>query len=236
MIFKDPLLKGKLVRRYKRFFAEIILSNGETITAHCPNSGSMLSLLEAGSEAWVSKAHNPKRKLKYTWELVRLGRVIVGVNTNHPNVLVAEAISQGIISELQGYEISRREVKYGKNSRIDILLEKTSGAKCFVEVKNVTLKRSLDNNAPAEFPDSITARGVKHLQELAQMVAEGHRSVLVFLVQRDDCTSFQIARDLDSEYGKAYDHAKLSGVEFLVYACQITPDGIDVTTKIGLLE
>ena len=236
MIFQDPLLTGNLVRRYKRFFAEIVLSDGESITAHCPNSGSMLSILESGSTVWVSRANNPKRKLKYTWELTQISNVMIGVNTNHPNKLAEEAICRGTIKELQDYKTLRREVKYGKNSRIDILLERENGSKCFVEVKNVTMKRNTEVNGVVEFPDGVTTRGAKHLDELSQMVSEGHRSVMLFLVQRNDCASFKLARDIDPTYGRAYDQAKLTGVEFISYACQVTPEKIDVTKQIALLE
>jgi len=235
MKFPDPLIKGTLVKRYKRFMADVELPTGDIVTAHCANSGSMLSVREPGSEVWISPARNPDRKLKFTWELIRVGDAMVGINTSHPNALVSEAIENGTIAELQGYDSQRREVKYGQNSRIDVLLEKEDGSKCYVEVKNVTLKRDLGSDKPAEFPDGVTARGAKHLVELSDMVAEGHRAVMVYLVQRDDSDSFNLARDIDPEYGAAYDKAIKAGVEILGYTCQITPEEIVVTRRVEAL-
>ncbi len=235
MKFPDPLIKGKLIKRYKRFMADVELENGDVVTAHCANSGSMLSVKEPGSEVWISPARNPDRKLKYTWELLRVGEAWVGVNTAHPNQIVFDAIEDGTIAELQGYESQRREVKYGKNSRIDILLENPDGTKCYVEIKNVTMKRNLDRSEPAEFPDGVTARGVKHLIELSDMVAEGHRAVMVYLVQRDDCDGFNLARDIDPEYGAIYDKATAAGVEVLAYTCRLDEKQIIVTRRVDAL-
>ena len=235
MKFPDPLIKATLVKRYKRFMADVELPSGDVVTAHCANSGSMLSVREPGSEVWISPARNPDRKLKFTRELIRVGDAMVGINTSHPNALVYEAIENGTMTELQGYSSMRREVKYGKNSRIDVLLENEEGAKCYVEVKNVTLKRELGAAKPAEFPDGVTARGAKHLAELSDMVAEGHRAVMVYLVQRNDCGSFNLARDIDPEYGEAYDKAVKAGVEILGYTCQITPEEIVVTRRVEAL-
>ena len=184
MKFPDPLLRGTLISRYKRFLADVELDSGETVTAHCANSGSMLSVNEPGSEVFLSPARNLDRKLKYTWEMIRVGRTLVGINTSLPNGLVEEAVLDGTIVELGGYGSLRREIKYGKNSRIDLLLEDIDKGKCYVEVKNVTMKRDLSKDAPVEFPDGVTARGAKHLVELADMVAAGHRSVMMYLVQR----------------------------------------------------
>jgi sugar fermentation stimulation protein A len=167
MIFPDPLVRGTLLRRYKRFLADVDLETGETVTAHCANSGSMLSVDAPGSEVWLSPARNPDRKLKYTWELIRIGETLVGINTGHPNAIVAEAVAAGEIPELNGYTSARREVKYGRNSRIDLLLEGPGRPRCFVEVKNVTLKRESGPDYPVEFPDAVTARGTKHLLELS---------------------------------------------------------------------
>lgn len=235
MKFPDPLIKGKLIKRYKRFMADIELEDGNVVTAHCANSGSMLSVQDPGSEVWISPARNPDRKLKFTWELIRIGEAWVGVNTSHPNKIVFDAIEDGTIAELQGYESQRREVKYGKNSRIDILLENPDGAKCYVEIKNVTMKRNLDRSEPAEFPDGVTARGAKHLVELSDMVAEGHRAVMMYLVQRDDCDAFNLARDIDPEYGAAYDKAVAAGVEVLGYTCRISEKEIVVTNRVEAL-
>ena len=196
MKFHAPLVKGTLVKRYKRFMADVTLEDGSTVTAHCANSGSMLSVNEPGAEVWISPAANPDRKLKWTWELIRIGRSLVGINTSLPNAIVAEAIEKGKIPELAGYESLRREVKYGKNSRIDILLEDPKKGLCYVEIKNVTMRRDL-KDGPLEFPDGVTSRGAKHLVELADMVAEGHRAVMLYLVQRGDGDRFEIAADID---------------------------------------
>ncbi len=232
MIFPDPLIKGTLLRRYKRFLADVELAGGETVTAHCANPGSMLSVDAPGSEVWLSPSRNPERKLKYSWEMIRVGGGLVGINTAHPNHLVAEAIAAGRVGELAGYGSLRREVKYGKNSRIDILLENGSGEKCYVEVKNVTMKRDLSPTAPAEFPDSPTARGLKHLGELALMARAGHRAVMLYLVQRQDARSFAIAADVDPDYAKALKKAIKAGVEALCYGCTLSPREIAVASAI----
>jgi sugar fermentation stimulation protein A len=224
MKFLDPLIRGTLERRYKRFMADVTLENGDTVVAHCANSGSMLTVKEPGSEVWLSPARNPERKLKYTWEMIRVGRSLVGVNTAHPNTLVADAIEKGRIAELTGAENIRREVKYGKNSRIDVLLE-TAGKLTYVEVKNVTLSRE---KGLAEFPDSVTARGAKHLAELSDMVADGHRAVMLYLVQRQDCKSFTVADDIDPVYAEALMKAKAAGVETLCYDCRMSTGEIRI--------
>ncbi|CCQ74764.1 DNA/RNA nuclease SfsA [Magnetospira sp. QH-2] len=226
MDFPTPLLRGKLIKRYKRFLADVTLDSGEVVTAHCANSGSMLSCKDPDSEVWLSPSDNPKRKLKYTWELIRIGEGLVGINTGRPNKLVAGAIIDGTLTELQGYETLKPEQKYGKNSRIDILLTDPNKPPCYVEVKNVTLMR--DGANLAEFPDAVTTRGTKHLQELTDMVAEGHRAVMVYLVQREDCTSFRVAADIDPAYDAALKAATKAGVEALCYTCKLTPSGITV--------
>jgi len=233
MDFPTPLIRGRLIERYKRFLSDIELDTGEIITAHCANSGSMLGLKEPGSEVWVSRADNPKRKLKYTWELVNPGTSLVGINTALPNKIVAEAIANQEIPELVDYPILRREVKYGENSRIDILLSADDKADCYVEVKSVTLKRS---GEAAEFPDSVTSRGTKHLNELVKMVEEGHRAVMFYLVQRNDCSTFNIAGDIDPAYAEAFSSAKLSGVEVYCYCCQIDSSQIKIGSTIQLVE
>lgn len=228
-----PLTEGRLIKRYKRFLADIELSDGTLITAHCPNPGSMMGLKEPGRPVWVSKSDNPKRKLAYTLELMQADGTLVGINTNHPNMLVFEAIEAGVISELSGYASLKREVKYGKNSRIDILLKSETDDHCYVEVKNVHLMRT---SGLAEFPDSVTARGAKHLAELSDMVALGHRAVLVFPIQRGDCHRFQLANDIDPAYAAAYTSAKRAGVEFLCYRCDVTPHSITVAERIPIVE
>jgi len=231
MKFPDPLIRGVLQRRYKRFLSDIELEDGRVVVAHVANSGSMLGLTEPGSEVWISPARNPDRKLKFTWELIRDGRSLVGINTSHPNALVADAIGRGKIPELADKsQTIRREVKYGKNSRIDILLEK-GDAKTYVEIKNVHLSRS---KGLAEFPDSVTSRGAKHLVELGDMVDEGHRAVMVYLVQRQDCKEFSIAADIDPTYAEALKVAKGRGVEALCYSCKMTTKGIVVDKPVAM--
>ena len=230
MNFNSNLIKGTLVRRYKRFLADIDLEEEIRITAHCPNPGSMAGLKEPGSEVWVSLAVNPKRKLKFTWEMIRVGRGLVGINTNLSNNIVQEGVSKNAISELSGYEFQRREVKYGKNSRVDFLLESSNRPACYVEVKNVTLRRG----RLAAFPDSITSRGTKHLFELANQVKAGNRAVIFYLVQREDCEGFTIADDIDIRYAEAYSYAVRTGVDVLCYQCKLTPNHIDLDTQLSV--
>ena len=278
MEFKTKLISGRLIRRYKRFLADVELDNGEEITAHCANPGAMTGLSVPGSKVWLSISDNPKRKLKYSWELVvaegalqvaqrvapQVGpqmSPLVGINTSHPNNIAAEAIEGGLIKELSGYGSLRREVKYGEKSRIDILLEdfdtnivedvvenvnlnivedvvenvKKKNAKppCYVEVKSVTLMREA---GLAEFPDTVTTRGARHLAELSNMVAEGSRAVMLYLIQRTDATSFSIAGDIDVKYGRAFEDVHQQGVEMLAYDCTITPEKIIIGRKIPVLS
>jgi sugar fermentation stimulation protein A len=195
----------------------------------------MLGLAEPGSAVWLSRSANPARKLAWSWELVRDGEGLVGINTAHPNALVEEALrSGGPISPLAGYDTIRREVRYGRNSRIDLLLTAPGRPDCYLEVKNVHLKRDAALPGLAEFPDSVTARGTKHLLELADMVDAGHRAVMLYLVQREDCDRFAIAGDIDPTYARGLAEALEKGVEALCYACRITPDGIAVARPLGL--
>jgi sugar fermentation stimulation protein A len=224
MKFSHPLVPARLLRRYKRFLADVELADGRTVTVHCPNPGAMLGLDMAGSEIWLSPAASPGRKLPYTWELVRVGAGLVGINTGHPNMLAEEAIRHDCIAELTGYERWRREVNYGVNSRIDLLGERDGSSACYVEVKNVHLKRS----DAAEFPDCVTARGAKHLRELTAMVAAGHRAVMLYIVQRADCRRFSIAADIDPAYAAALQQAMRAGVEAICYSCRIDIAGISV--------
>ena len=237
MKFPDPLIRGRLIRRYKRFLADVELEDGakagEVVTAHCANPGSMLSVNEPGSEVWLSPARNPERKLKFTWELIRVGGSLVGINTQLPNAIVAEAVEAGMFPELRGYPSLRREVKYGENSRIDLLLE-NDGDKCYVEVKNVTMKRDLAKDAPAEFPDAVTARGAKHLVGLANMVGLGHRAVMFYLVQRQDAKTFAIAQDIDPVYAKGLAVARKAGVEVLCYGCKLSKSEIRIDSPLPL--
>ena len=233
MQLPTPLYRGRLIRRYKRFLADVTLDDGQEVTAHCPNPGAMLGVSPPGAVVWLSKSDNPKRKLAYTFELIEIDGRLVGINTGHPNAIVAEAIAANKILALSGYASLRREVKYGENSRIDILLDDPARGRCYVEIKNVHLKRADGPNpGAAEFPDSVTTRGAKHLDELAAMVAEGHRAVMVYLVQRMDCTRFTLAADIDPGYDRAYQRARAAGVETLVLATNVTTEAI---TAAGLL-
>jgi len=231
MDFPDPLLRGTLVKRYKRFMADVVLESGDTVTAHCANTGAMLGVQNPGSEVWLSPARNPDRKLKFTWEMIRIGEGLVGINTAHPNKIVAEAIEAGKIPELSGYEDLRREVKYGTNSRIDILLSEDGKPDCYVEIKNVHLMR---DTGVAEFPDSVSTRAAKHQGELANMVEQGARSVTVYLCQREDCDSFRLAADIDPDYARAVKDAKQRGVEAICYACALTPEAISVSHRLEM--
>ncbi|WP_349357443.1 DNA/RNA nuclease SfsA [Stappia sp.] len=224
MRFPSALVPGRLVRRYKRFLADVVLDEtGEEITAHCANPGSMLGLKEPGLRVYLSRSDNPKRKLAYSWELVEADGALVGINTAHPNRLVEEALLAGAIPELAGFADLRREVKYGKNSRIDILLEQGDGRPVYVEVKNVHLMRDA---GLAEFPDSVTARGAKHLVEMGDMVAEGARAAMVYLVQRPDCSALSLAADIDPAYAAAFAEARARGVEAYAIGCRVTPQEI----------
>lgn len=227
-----PLVTGTLIKRYKRFLADVELDNGEVLTAHVANPGSMMGLDTPGSKVWLSKSDNPKRKLAYSWELLEVDSALVGINTMHPNKISAEGIENGAIKELAGYGTLRREVKYGKSSRIDILLEDgPDGHPTYVEVKNVHLSR---RPPLAEFPDSVTARGAKHLVELGDMVEAGHRAVMLYLVQRTDCDRFALARDIDPTYAESLDLARKRGVEVLAYGCTISPSAINVAQALKL--
>ncbi|MCC7253083.1 DNA/RNA nuclease SfsA [Hyphomicrobium sp.] len=235
MKFPTPLVRGRLIKRYKRFLADVSLDTGELVTATCPNTGSMLGLAVPGAVVWLSVSASPTRKYPHTWELVEanLGRgpVLVGINTSHPNRLVSEAITAGLIPELSGYATLRREVKYGLSSRIDILLEDPQKGLAYVEVKNVHLSRQAGR---AEFPDSVTARGVKHLVELSAMAAAGHRAVMLYLIQRDDAEHFALAGDIDPRYAEAFAAARDAGVEAIAYACRLTPQEIAIARAVPL--
>jgi sugar fermentation stimulation protein A len=235
--FSAPLFPATLVRRYKRFLADVVLASGETVTVHCANPGSMIGLNVPGARVWLSKSDNPNRKLAHSWELIEVdfggGAELVGINTVHPNALAAEAIAAGAIAELAGYGTIRREVKYGKNSRVDFLLEHPARPPCYLEIKNVHLMRQ---PGLAEFPDAVTKRGAKHLDELSAMVAAGARAVLLFLIQIGSAQRFKLARDVDPAYGKAFDAARAAGVEIIAYRCGITCEGIEVIEPVAIGE
>nr|WP_321456488.1 DNA/RNA nuclease SfsA [uncultured Cohaesibacter sp.] len=229
MKFENPLIPGHLVQRYKRFLADVELDDGTLVTAHCANPGSMLGLKDPGTRVWLSKSDNPKRKLAYSWELSELDTAMIGINTSHPNRIVEEAILGDLVEELRGYETLRREVKYGKNSRIDLLLQDSDNPDCYVEVKNVHLMRE---SGLAEFPDSVTKRGAKHLEELSDMVKQGHRAVMLYLVQRTDANRFALASDIDPAYAEAFTAARKAGVEAIVYICDISLNEITLAHKL----
>jgi len=237
MRFSAPLTPATLIARYKRFLADVRLASGETVTAHCANPGAMLGLMEPGARVWLSRSANPKRKLGYSWELVEVdfggGVELVGINTANPNALAAEALAQGRIAELAGYDSIRREVRYGENSRVDFLLESRGRPPCYVEIKNVHLMR---RRGLAEFPDSVTARGAKHLRELAAMAGEGARAVMLFLVQIGSAERFALARDIDAAYAAAFDRARAAGIEALAHRCRLTHDGIEVAAPIAIMD
>ena len=231
MNFPEPLVRGRLVRRYKRFLADVVLDTGEAVTAHCANPGSMLGLAPEGAVVYLSPARDPKRKLRWSWHLVEIGGATVGIDTGLANAVVAEAVGAGRIPALAGYGKLRREVPYGHNSRIDLLLEEHEADRpdCLVEIKSVTLSR---RPGLAEFPDSVTARGAKHLAELADAAAAGRRAMLFYLVQRTDAARFVLADDIDPAYAQAFRNAMAQGVESLCYACAITPAGISLDREI----
>ncbi|WP_456405892.1 DNA/RNA nuclease SfsA [Caldithrix abyssi] len=228
MKFEQPLISGKLLRRYKRFLADIELKDGTVVTAHCPNSGSMKTCDRPGWEVRLSESNNPKRKLKYTWEMVHNGRCWIGINTILANKVAVEGVREGVIKELQGYTQWRTEVKYGQNSRVDLWLAKDS-QQCFVEIKNVTL---VERDGNYYFPDAVTTRGQKHLNELAEMVKNGHRAVMLFLLQRNDGSIFKPADHIDPQYGRLLREVYQKGVEILPYLADVSPTEIKVTQKI----
>ncbi len=234
MRFDGPLQKGKLVKRYKRFLADVVLDTGEAVTVACPNTGTMFGLTDVGMTVYLSRSNSPTRKYPHTWELAdKPGVGLVGINTARPNFIVEEAIRAGAIPTLSGYGSLRREVKYGANSRIDILLEDGARPSCYVEVKNVTLVRQPDL---AEFPDCVTERGMKHLVEMSAMVNSGHRAVMVYLVQCETPGRFTLAHDLDPSYAKAYVKARAAGVEAVALTCSMSTEAVSFKNQIPILE
>jgi sugar fermentation stimulation protein A len=235
MDLPGPLIPATLIKRYKRFLADCTLEDGTEVTAHCANPGSMMGLNMPGLRVYLSHSDAPKRKLKYSLQLVELpgktGPVHVAINTSNPNKIAAEAIAAGQIAELTGYGAMRREVKYGKNSRIDLLLSQDGRDDCYVEIKNVHLLREPEL---AEFPDSVTTRGAKHLGELADMVQAGHRAVMLYIIQRPDCDRLAFAADLDPGYAAAFAQATADGVEAIAYRCAVGPDGVRIDCPVPI--
>lgn len=240
MRFASELVPATLIRRYKRFLADVELADGTMLTAHVANPGAMTGLQAEGARVWLSKSPNLTRKLPYSWELIEVDfgstQELVGVNTMHPNPVVAEALAANVIPELTGYASIRREVKYGrtingKSSRVDFLLEDPSRPPCYVEVKNVHLMR---RTGIAEFPDSVTARGAKHLDELAEMVASGARAVMLFVIQIGSARSFALAGDIDPAYARAFDKACVAGVEALAWTCRLSRDEVRLERSVPI--
>jgi len=223
MKFNSPLIEGILLKRYKRFLADVRLKEGHEITAHCPNPGAMLDITSPGLSVWLTGYPlESSRKLKYTWELVKVDNILMGVNTTHPNNIVEEALQKKEIAELSSYLTWRREVKYGTNSRIDFVLEGPNLPPCYLEVKNVHLKR----DDYVQFPDSVTSRGTKHLRELEIIKKQGARAVVLYIVQREDCDRFKLANTIDPVYATTAYKVMLQGVETLCYNCRVTPQEI----------
>jgi sugar fermentation stimulation protein A len=230
MQIEQPVLQGRLLRRYKRFLADIELENGEVIVAHCPNTGSLKGCTPERARAVLRDSQDPKRKLRYTLQTIEVEGGWVNVDTGLPNKLVPEAIAAGKVPALKGYSSIRTEVKYGKNSRIDVLLEKDDGSKCYVEVKNTTLA----NGKRSMFPDAVTERGRKHLVELRDMVEEGHRAVMFYCVSRSDVSSFSVADEIDPKYGEVLREVVEAGVEMLAYSTIVTPDSFELGKKLRI--
>jgi len=233
MRFQTPLVPAVLVRRYKRFLADVQLSDGQEVTAHCANPGSMMGLAEPGTKVWLEPNDDPKKKLKFGWRLVEHPNGhFTGVDTAVPNRMLRAALEARQVQGLDAFSTLRAEVPYGENSRIDFLLSTDKQPDTYVEVKSVTLSRSF---GLAEFPDSVTARGTKHLRELQDMVRAGHRAVMLYLIQRTDCVSFTLAADIDRAYTQAWHDAKSAGVETLAFDCHIDPDAINLGRPIDVL-
>ncbi|WP_296418060.1 DNA/RNA nuclease SfsA [Pseudooctadecabacter sp.] len=222
MRFATPLVSGRLIRRYMRFLCDVELEDGRVVKAHCPNPGSMMGLKDEGLRVWLEGNNDPRKKLDWGWRIVEADGALVGIDTGAANGIVAEALASGL-TDLDGYDTLRPEVKYRDKSRVDFLLSGAGRRDCYLEVKSVTLMRQ---SGLAEFPDSVTARGAKHLGDLAAMVAEGHRAVLLFLIQRGDCDRVAVAADIDPAYAAAFAAATAAGVEVMCFDCDVTPEGV----------
>ena len=228
MKFKERLLQGTLIKRYKRFFVDIKYKN-KIITSHCPNSGSMMGLLNKGNKVWFSRSNNPSRKLKHTLEIIEVEKKMVGINTLLTNKIVLAALNQKKIKNLIKFNNIKAEVKFSDNTRFDFLISNNK-KKCFLEVKNVTLSRKKEI---AEFPDAVTSRGTKHLNELINAKKKGYESYMLYLIQREDCTSFKIAEDIDLEYKNAFNKALNNGVKMLCYDCKLNNEEIRLNNQIN---
>ena len=231
MKFTEKLIKGKLIKRYKRFFVDVKL-NKEIITAHCPNTGSMMGLLNENNDVYVSKSNNPKRKLKYGLELIKAKNNLVGINTHKANKIVNHALENNLITELKDIDLITPEVFFNKETRFDFLIQRNK-KKCFIEVKNVTLFR---DKQTAEFPDAVTSRGSKHLLTLIDAIKKGYKTYLIFLIQIENMKYFKIAKDIDSNYYKNYLVAKKAGVNFLAYGCKINTNEIYINKRIKIKD
>lgn len=236
MRFASPLVPAMLLRRYKRFLADVVLADGAAVTAHVANPGAMTGLAAPGTRVWLSRSDDPKRKLPYAWELAEVdfgsGPELVGVNTAYPNRLVHEALLAGRIPELAGYTSLRREVRYGARSRVDFCLEGDGRAPCYLEVKNVHLMRQ---PGLAEFPDCVTARGARHMQELAAVAAAGARAVVLFLIQIGSARRFAPAADIDPAYAAALAQARARGVEALAYRCAVAREAVALGERVAIV-
>lgn len=234
MRFPTPLVPGRLIRRYKRFLADVALDAGGEVVAHCPNPGSMIGLAEPGMRVWLMPNDDPRKRLDYSWKLVELaGGHWAGIDTAVPNRVVGEALRAGRVAELAGYREVRAEVRYGQASRVDFLLGGAGLPDAYVEVKNVHLRRQDDW---AEFPDCVTARGARHLAELSAMAGAGHRAVMLYLVQRSDCARFRLAGDLDPAYARAFAAAREAGVEALCYGTGIGREGVRLGPRLPVAQ
>ncbi|OGQ78393.1 MAG: sugar fermentation stimulation protein SfsA [Deltaproteobacteria bacterium RIFOXYA12_FULL_58_15] len=230
MRFEQPLIEGTLVRRYKRFLADVVLTSGEEVTVHCANPGSMIGCSDPGSKVLVSVRDDPRRKFSHQLEIIFAGRVPVGIHTGRPSSVVAEAISQGKVPELAGYATMRREVRDARDSPVDLLLEGNGLRPCYVEIKNVTLAQE----DVAMYPDAITEQGTKHMAELTDIVREGNRAMVIFLAQRSDVERFRPADHIDSEFGQALRDAVARGVEPICYRAKVTRKGIELDTRLPI--
>ena len=227
MRFPTPLVPARLIRRYKRFLADVVLEeNGQEVVAHCPNPGAMLGLADPGCRIWLEPNDDPKKKLKYGWRLVEVdGQNLAGIDTGVPNRVVGDALRAGLIEPMAEYKTVRAEVRYAEKSRVDFLLQQSGLPDVYLEVKNAHLRRE---GTLAEFPDCVTARGARHLKDLAEMVQMGHRAVMFYLVQRTDCDALSLASDLDPVYADAFDRARATGVEVLCFGTDITTEGVSL--------